>query len=114
MLSPPWNKSIFNTYGSIIYLASNRSVNESSPIVDARIPGSGERINVVLSPIALNGPILTIRRFPKEPITMDKLIHLGAVSEEVTSFLEKALKSFACGFTCIRLFAASIIFCVDL
>ena len=73
--------------------ACNRSVNESSPIVDARIPGSGERINVVLSPIALNGPILTIRRFPKEPITMDKLIRLGAVSEEVTSFLEKAVKA---------------------
>ena len=73
--------------------ACNRSVNESSPIVDARIPGSGERINVVLSPIALNGPILTIRRFPKEPITMDKLIRLGAISEEVTSFLEKAVKA---------------------
>ena len=73
--------------------ACNRSVNESSPIVDSRIPGSGERINVVLSPIALNGPILTIRRFPKEPITMDKLIRLGAVSEEVTSFLEKAVKA---------------------
>ena len=57
--------------------ACNRSVNESSPIVDARIPKSGERINVVLSPIAVNGPILTIRRFPKEPITMDKLIKLG-------------------------------------
>ena len=48
--------------------ACNRSVNESSPIVDARIPGSGERINVVLSPIALNGPILTIRKFSKKPI----------------------------------------------
>ena len=71
----------------------NRSVNESSPIVDARIPGSGERINVVLSPIALNGPILTIRRFPKEPITMDKLIRMGAISEEVTVFLEKAVKA---------------------
>ena len=69
----------------------NRSVNESSPIVDARIPKSGERINVVLPPIALNGPILTIRRFPKEPITMDKLIHLGAVSREASEFLEKAV-----------------------
>ena len=71
----------------------NRSVNESSPIVDARIPNSGERINVVLSPIALNGPILTIRRFPKEPITMDKLIQLGAVSKEASDFLEKAVKA---------------------
>ena len=73
--------------------ACNRSVNESSPIVDARIPKSGERINVVLSPIALNGPILTIRRFPKEPITMDKLIKLGAVSKEASEFLEKAVKA---------------------
>ena len=71
----------------------NRSVNESSPIVDARIPNSGERINVVLSPIAINGPILTIRRFPKEPITMDKLIQLGAVSKEASDFLEKAVKA---------------------
>ena len=73
--------------------ACNRNVNESSPIVDARIPKSGERINVVLSPIALNGPILTIRRFPKEPITMDKLIKLGAVSKEASEFLEKAVKA---------------------
>ena len=73
--------------------ACNRCVNESSPIVDARIPKSGERINVVLSPIALNGPILTIRRFPKEPITMDKLIQLGAISEEASVFLEKAVKA---------------------
>ena len=71
----------------------NRSVNESSPIVDARIPKSGERINVVLYPIALNGPILTIRRFPKEPITMHKLIALGAISEEASLFLEKAVKA---------------------
>lgn len=71
----------------------NRSVNESSPIVDARVPGSGERINVVLAPIALNGPILTIRRFPKEPITMDKLIQIGAISEEASLFLEKAVKA---------------------
>ena len=71
----------------------NRSVNESSPIVDARIPESGARINVVLAPIALNGPILTIRRFPNEPITMEKLIQLGAISREATVFLEKAVKA---------------------
>lgn len=71
----------------------NRSVNESSPIVDARIPESGARINVVLAPIALNGPILTIRRFPNEPITMERLIQLGAISTEATIFLEKAVKA---------------------
>ncbi len=73
--------------------ACNRSVNESSPIVDARIAKSGARINVVLSPIALNGPILTIRRFPKEPITMEKLINLGAINEEAAAFLEKAVQA---------------------
>lgn len=73
--------------------ACNRSVNESSPIVDARIAKSGARINVVLSPIALNGPILTIRRFPKEPITMEKLIDLEAINEDVAAFLKKAVQA---------------------
>ena len=49
----------------------NRAVNEASPIVDARLPG-GARVNVVLSPIALNGPILTIRRFSDQPMTMER------------------------------------------
>ena len=68
----------------------NRTVNESNPIVDARLK-NGARVNVVLYPIALNGPILTIRRFPDRPITMDKLMEMGAVSEEVVSFLKKAV-----------------------
>ena len=73
--------------------ACNRSVNETSPIVDARIAESGARINVVLYPIALNGPILTIRRFPKEPITMEKLKSLGAISEEAAFFLKRAVQA---------------------
>ena len=68
----------------------NRAVNESSPIVDARLK-NGARVNVVLDPIALNGPILTIRRFPDKPITMNRLIELGAVSEEAVEFLKKAV-----------------------
>lgn len=68
----------------------NRAVNESSPIVDARLK-NGARVNVVLDPIALNGPILTIRRFPDKPITMDKLIEWGAVSKEAVDFLKKAV-----------------------
>ena len=71
----------------------NQMVSSCNRSVDARIPNSGERINVVLSPIAINGPILTIRRFPKEPITMNKLIQLGAVSKEASDFLEKAVKA---------------------
>lgn len=70
----------------------NRVVNENSPIVDARLK-TGERVNVVLAPIALNGPILTIRRFPKHPITMEKLVELGAIDQETVCFLEKAVKA---------------------
>ena len=66
----------------------NRSVNETSPIADARLP-SGERVNVVLPPIALNGPIVTIRRFPAHPITMQKLIDLGSVTKEAANFLKE-------------------------
>ncbi len=69
----------------------NRVVNESKPIVDARLE-NGDRVNVVVSPVALNGPILTIRRFPKEPITMSHLISLGALDTLTAEFLEKLVK----------------------
>ncbi len=65
----------------------NRTVNEASPIVDARLK-DGTRVNVVLSPIALNGPIITIRRFPEEPVTMDDLIRYGSISEEAAGWLK--------------------------
>ena len=67
-------------------------VNESSPIVDARLE-TGARVNVVIYPVALNGPILTIRRFPDKPITMEKLIELGSVTPECAEFLEKLVKA---------------------
>ncbi len=70
----------------------NRVVNESSPIVDARL-GDGSRVNVVLSPVALNGPILTIRRFPKDPFMMKDLIRIGSLDNEVALFLEKLVIS---------------------
>lgn len=66
----------------------NRVVNDMSPIVDARLE-NGSRVNVVLNPIALNGPILTIRRFPENPFDMQKLEELGAVTREAAYFLEK-------------------------
>lgn len=66
----------------------NRSVNESSPIVDARLE-NGSRVNVVLAPVALNGPIVTIRRFPERPFVMSDLIGFGALDEEVMEFLRK-------------------------
>ncbi len=65
---------------------SNRVVNESSPIVDARLE-NGARVNVVLAPVALNGPIVTIRRFPDQPIQMKDLIRYGALPQEVADFL---------------------------
>lgn len=66
----------------------NRSVNESSPIVDARLE-NGSRVNVVLAPVALNGPIVTIRRFPERPFVMSDLIGFGALDEEVMEFLRE-------------------------
>ncbi|MCR5792912.1 MAG: CpaF family protein [Lachnospiraceae bacterium] len=71
-----------------IAASANRRINERDPIMDACMP-DGSRINVVLPPIAVDGPIVTIRRFSKEPMTMEKLIALGALDEEVACFLRK-------------------------
>lgn len=70
----------------------NRVVNESSPIADARL-STGERVNIVLSPIAINGPIVTIRRFPKNPITMDKLISINSITAEAADFLKRLVEA---------------------
>ena len=75
-----------------IVSACDRIVNASNPIVDCRLP-DGSRVNVVLPPIALNGPVMTIRRFPKEPITMEKLILLGSVPPEIAAFLKSLVKA---------------------
>ncbi len=71
---------------------SNRVVNEANPIVDARLE-DGSRVNVVLSPIAIDGPVVTIRKFPINPITMEDLIEIGSLSEEVAVFLRKLVES---------------------
>ena len=70
----------------------NRTVNEAEPIVDARLP-DGSRVNLVLLPVALNGPIITIRKFPKEGITMKHLIAWGSISREAAEFLEMLVKA---------------------
>lgn len=70
----------------------NRVVNEASPIVDARLE-DGSRVNVVLAPVALNGPIVTIRRFPKAPIGMERLIALGSIPKEAAKWLELLVKA---------------------
>lgn len=70
----------------------NRVVNESMPIVDARLE-NGARVNAVIRPVALNGPILTIRRFPETPITMEKLVALGSLPQECAQFLAALVKA---------------------
>jgi pilus assembly protein CpaF len=65
----------------------NRVVNESSPIVDARLQ-DGSRVNVVLPPIALKGPTMTIRKFPEKPIIVDDLIAMGSITKEAAAFLQ--------------------------
>ncbi|MCI9138408.1 MAG: CpaF family protein [Lachnospiraceae bacterium] len=69
-----------------IVAKTNRVVNETSPIVDTRLE-DGSRVNAVLSPVALNGPILTIRRFPDNPFSMEQLIQYGSLSQEAADFL---------------------------
>lgn len=64
----------------------NRAVNEASPIVDARLE-NGARVNIVLAPVALNGPIVTIRRFPDKPILMKDLISFGSITREASQEL---------------------------
>lgn len=66
---------------------AGRAVNESEPIVDTRLK-DGSRVNVVMPPVALNGPIVTIRRFPKEAMTVEKLISYGSITPEVAEVLE--------------------------
>jgi pilus assembly protein CpaF len=65
----------------------NRVVNEASPIVDARLQ-DGSRVNVVLPPVALKGPTITIRKFSEKPLTIEKLVELGSLSRDAAKFLK--------------------------
>lgn len=80
----------------------NRTVNEASPIVDARL-SNGSRVNVVLPPIALNGPIMTIRKFSEQPMTIERLIKYGSLTEDTSKVLETMVRAkyniFICGGT---------------
>ncbi len=67
---------------------ANRYVNEASPIADARL-ADGSRVNVVLKPVAVNGPILTIRKFPSDAITMDQLVRMGSLTRDAAEFIRK-------------------------
>ncbi len=71
---------------------TNRRVNEADPIVDTRLE-NGSRVNVVLRPVALNGPIVTIRRFPDDPVTMEQLLAWDSITGEAAAFLEKLVQA---------------------
>ncbi|MCR5775609.1 MAG: CpaF family protein [Lachnospiraceae bacterium] len=75
-----------------IVARSNRVVNEASPIVDARLE-NGARVNVVMNPVAINGPILTIRRFPDDPISMKDLIGFTSITPEAAEYLKRLVIS---------------------
>ena len=70
----------------------NRIVNESTPILDVRLE-DGSRVNIVMPPIALEGPVITIRKFPKDPLTMEKLVAMGAVTPEGDRFLKALVEA---------------------
>lgn len=71
---------------------ANRLINEANPIVDVRLE-DGSRVNAVLKPVAIEGPVVTIRKFPNQPITIEKLIELNSLSKEAAGFLEKLVKA---------------------
>lgn len=75
-----------------IVAGTNRYVNELSPIVDARLE-DGSRVNIVMKPVALDGPIMTIRKFPKENITMEQLTKWGSISDDAVEFLNMLVRS---------------------
>ena len=92
-----WDKRIssvekLNDIIQQIVAKANRIVNEASPIVDTRLE-DGSRVNIVLNPVAINGPIITIRKFPKNPMTIEDLIEIGSVSKEAAVFLEKIVRA---------------------
>lgn len=92
-----WDKSFENEerledIAQKIASLSNKIVNISSPIADTRLE-DGFRVSIVLPPVALNGPIITIRKFYKDALTMEKLIETGSLTQEAADFLKMAVKS---------------------
>ncbi|MBE5957537.1 MAG: CpaF family protein [Lachnospiraceae bacterium] len=71
---------------------ANKRVNQTNPIVDTRL-SDGSRVNIVLNPISIEGSAVTIRKFPKESITMEKLILLGSITKEAADFLQSLVKA---------------------
>jgi pilus assembly protein CpaF len=69
-----------------------RRIDESSPLVDARLP-DGSRVNAIIPPLAVGGTALTIRKFSRQPFTLERLVDLGTISEEMAGFLERSVRS---------------------
>jgi pilus assembly protein CpaF len=69
-----------------------RRIDESSPMVDARLP-DGSRVNAIIPPLALNGPTITIRKFSKDPFTIDHLVGFGTITPEMATFLDACVKA---------------------
>lgn len=86
------NNEILENVIQNIVAKVNRTVNESTPIVDARLK-DGSRVNVVLPPIALNGPTVTIRKFPEKPMTVEQLIAYKSITPEVAELLHRMVKA---------------------
>ena len=70
----------------------NRTVNEAQPIVDARLE-NGSRVNIVLPPISLDGPIITIRKFPEKPMSVERLLNFGSLNKEMASLLRLLIRA---------------------
>lgn len=84
-------KNLENVIQRIVGMAG-REVNQANPICDTRLP-DGSRVNVVLPPISLGGPILTIRKFSKEPMTIERLIRYGSLTQEIADKLELLVRA---------------------
>lgn len=82
----PGNEKLLDVVQQIVG-EQNRIVNESSPIVDTRL-SDGSRVNIVLPPIAIDGAAVTIRKFPKDPFTIEQLISISSLSEELAEFFK--------------------------
>lgn len=85
------NEHVLNIIEKIVSPLGRR-IDESSPMVDARLP-DGSRVNAIIPPLALNGPTITIRKFAKDPYTIDDLIRFGTVTREMAIFLEACVKA---------------------
>lgn len=86
------SKEKLNDIIQVIVAKANRRVNDVTPIVDTRLP-DGSRVNVVLNPIAINGPVVTIRKFSNRAIDMNYLLKIGSITKEAADFLKKLVVS---------------------